>query len=371
MNWIGKRIGFTTIIFLMSMPVFAQTDWHDPMVSDVPYISGRAWNKEIGKTYQRIPDRLLPGLTKAVSGLSKQSAGLSVKFLTNSETVTVKYTLSKIGGYVNMPKLNFAGIDLYARRGNEPQHWIGSHMKWNFGDTITYTYKNINNNSISPEGLEFELFLPPYSTVTSLQIGVDEGSNFEFLPESDKNPIVIYGSSIVQGASPSRPGLMWTTQVKRSLDYPVINLGFSGSAYMEPEIFQALGEIPAVAYVLDPMPNSYKLGEEIYNRMVAGVKYLRTKNDAPILLVECAGSVDNVMRDDIENSYREGDAWLKKAYTDLKNQGVENIYYLTKEEIGMDEDSYIEGTHPNDIGNKKYAKAVEQKLKEMLIRYKR
>ena len=366
MNQVLKRIGLVAFVFIMSLPSFSQTDWYDPMDAEVPYISGRAWNEEIGKSYYRIPERICSGLTKAVSNLSKNSAGMSVKFLSTTETVTVKYTLNQIGGYVNMPKLDYAGVDLYARDANGYQHWIGNHMKWNFGDTITYTYRNIKAREFASRGLEFEVFLPPYSTVSSLQIGVDEGSKFKFLHESAERPIVIYGSSIVQGASPSRPGLMWTTQIKRSMDYPVINLGFSGSAYMEPEVFEAMGEIPARAYVLDPMPNSYKLGEEILKRMVAGVKYLRTKNDAPILLVECAGSVDSIFRKDIEASYREGDAWLKKAYNELIGQGIDNLFYLTKEELGMDEDSYIEGTHPNDIGNRLHAQAVERKLREMM-----
>lgn len=356
-----------TIIFVMTcISVHAQTVWYDPMDAETPYISGRGWNEEIGKSFARIPDRLRGGMTKAVSGLAQNSAGLSVKFLSNSENVTVKYTLNRIGGFVNMPKLDFAGIDMYARDANGRQHWIGNHMKWNFSDTITYTYNNLKAPEFASRGLEFEVFLPPYSTVTSLQIGVDEGSKFKFLHESAERPIVIYGSSIVQGASPSRPGLMWTTQIKRSMDYPVINLGFSGSAYMEPEVFEAMGEIQARAYVLDPMPNSYKLGEEIQKRMENGVKNLRSKNNAPILLVECAGSVDSVFRKDINGSYREGDQWLLKAYNSLVSQGVENLFYLTKDEIGMDEDSYIEGTHPNDIGNRLYAQAVEKKLREMM-----
>ena len=224
-------------------------------------------------------------MPKAVWSLSKNSAGESVKFLSNSRTVKVKYTLEGVGGFVNMAMLDHGGIDLYARDANGRQHWIGNHMGWSFGDTITITYSDIETKDFASRGLEYEVFLPPYSTVTSMQIGVDEGSSFEFLHESAERPIVVYGSSIVQGASPSRPGLRWTTQVKRDMDYPVVNLGFSGSAFMEPALFEAMGEIDARAYVLDPIPNSYRLGEEIVTRRVSGVKYLRTKNDAPILLV--------------------------------------------------------------------------------------
>lgn len=352
---------------MLAVTASAQTQWYNPMDADVPFLSGRGWNKEIGnKSFHRMPDRMEADMPKAVWSLSKNSAGESVKFLSNSRTVKVKYTLEGIGGFVNMAMLDHGGIDLYARDANGCQHWIGNHMGWSFGDTITITYSDIETKDFASRGLEYEVFLPPYSTVTSMQIGVDEGSSFEFLHESAERPIVVYGSSIVQGASPSRPGLMWTTQVKRDMDYPVVNLGFSGSAFMEPALFEAMGEIDARAYVLDPIPNSYRLGEEIVTRMVSGVKYLRTKNDAPILLVESAGPVDSVFRGKLNEEYREGNAWLKKAYDDLRSQGVDRLYYLSKEEIGMDEDSYIEGTHPNDIGNRLQAKAVEKKLWEMM-----
>ncbi|MDE7442804.1 MAG: SGNH/GDSL hydrolase family protein, partial [Muribaculaceae bacterium] len=310
--------------------------------------------------------RMKETMPKAVWNLSRNSAGLSIRFLTTSEKIIVKYVLAHKGKWLNMAPLNHSGVDLYSRDVHGTQHWVGNHMSWNFGDTVTITYTNLKPRTFAHRGYEYELYLPPYNTVKSLEIGVDEGSKFRFLHESAERPIMIYGSSIVQGASPSRPGLMWTSQVKRDLDYPVVNLGFSGSAYMEPALFEAMGEIPARAYVLDPMPNSYKMGEEILNRMVEGVKDLRTKNQAPILLIESAGPGDSIMRDDLHKQYRESDVWLRKAYDELKAAGVDSLYYLSYKEIGMDEDSYIEGVHPNDIGNRLYAQAVERKLREML-----
>lgn len=340
--------------------------WYNPIDSTGAYVSGRWWNDELADGYTRMPQRMQEKLPRAVWNLSQNSAGLSVRFKTNSRNVEVRYVLANKPGYVNMARLNHSGVDLYARDANGSQYWIGNHMGWNFGDTVTISYHGITPRSFADRGLDYELFLPPYNTVKMLEIGVDSGSSFRFLSESAERPIVVYGSSIVQGASPSRPGLMWTTQVKRDMDYPVINLGFSGSALMEPSIFEAMGEIPARAYVLDPMPNSYKLGQEIYNRLTAGIDYLRSKNDAPILLVENAGAVDSVLHPYEYNLCREGDRYMRKAYEDMKARGVKGLYYLPFEEIGMDEDSYIEGTHPNDIGNRIYAKAVENKLREML-----
>lgn len=368
-----RPIKLSLLIFILigfCQGITAQTKWYNPLEGDEPYISGRAWNSEIGKSYARLPQRLQETMSGGVASLSNHSAGLYVRFLTTSPEIKVKYTLG--GGYdfKNMAPLNHSGVDIYATDANGETHWIGNHMAWDFnntpGDTITFAFRNVEAKAFKDRGLLFELLLPPYNQVTSLQIGVNEGSSFKFFKQSAERPIVIYGSSIVQGASSSRPGLMWTNIVRRETDYPVVNLGFSGLAYMEPEHFDAISEIDARAYILDPMPNSYSLGDKIVPRLMDGVKKIRQKSDAPILLVESAGSVDSVWRKDVNDSYRQGDAELRKAYEQLQKDGVKNIFYLSHNEIGMTEDCYIEGTHPNDIGNMKYAKAVERKIREML-----
>lgn len=47
------------------------------------------------------------------------------------------------------------------------------------------------------------------------------------------HPIVLYGTSIAQGACASRPGMAWGNIVSRSLEIPLINLGFSGNGKLE------------------------------------------------------------------------------------------------------------------------------------------
>lgn len=348
----------------------AQRTWYDPLECDTPYISGRAWNVEIGKSYARMPERFKEVMPKAVWNLSRNSAGLSVRFITTSPEIQVKYTRAKSYDYKNMAPLCYAGVDLYATDANGNTHWIGNHMKWNFGnnsdDTITITFQDIKIPEFAHRGLEYQLYLPPYSTVTSMRIGVQKDASFQFLHSSAERPIVIYGSSIVHGASPSRPGLMWANILQRELDYPVVNLGFSGSALMEPPLFDAMSEIDARAFILDPMPNSHAMGEEIVKRMTEGVHKLREKSEAPIVLVECCGSPDSVFRPDITRGYRDGDAMLRKAYRQLLNEGVKGLFFVSRDDIGLTEDAMIEGTHPNDIGNRQYADAFLKKMREVL-----
>ena len=58
---------------------------------------------------------------------------------------------------------------------------------------------------------DVDLYLPTYNRLIMLEIGVDENACVEApRPYAIEKPVVFYGSSITQGASASRPGLiMW------------------------------------------------------------------------------------------------------------------------------------------------------------------
>ena len=345
----------------------AQTKWMNPMDAEEPYISGRAWNKEIGKSYDRLPVRFKAALPKGVWDNSIKTAGLIVRFATTSKSIKVKYvcTSQSYGGY-NMSGINHSGIDLYGKTVDGENHWIASHMNWQqTGDTMTVSFPNLTLPS--ERGLEYTLYLPGYNGIKWLAVGVDSDSYFGFIHQSAERPVVIYGSSIIQGASPSRPGLAITNIVERETEYPVINLGFSGNAYMEPAVFDMMGEIDARAFIIDPIPNSYSLPDSvIISRALDGVKKLRSVSKSPILLCENHPMSDSLLRGDVAALYRRANVALHRAYENLTESGVDNLYYMYSGEIQFTEDAMIEGTHPNDLGCRAYAEAYKCKLREML-----
>lgn len=148
-------------------------------------------------------------------------------------------------------------------------------------------------------------------------------------------------------------------------EYPVYNFGFSGSALMEPEIFDMLSEIDAKAFILDPIPNSHNMGDEIVKRALYGVHKIREKSDAPILMIEMYLSPDSILRRNQHESFQAGNRKYREAFDLLKKEGVKNLFYLYGVEIGFTEDSMIESAHPNDLGNMQYAQAVLKKLQEI------
>lgn len=68
------------------------------------------------------------------------------------------------------------------------------------------------------KGYEYEVYLPLYNDVKWLEVGVQEGYKLEFLPASQEKPIVLYGTSIAQGACASRPGMAFGNVIGRNWD---------------------------------------------------------------------------------------------------------------------------------------------------------
>ncbi len=346
----------------------AQTEWHNPMTGDIPAIFGRAWNMEIGsESFARLPKRFENNVPKKVYALAQNSAGLSVKFVTNSKDISVRFKLSTKAGQHNMSNLNKSGVDLYALSANGDYHWIGNHLDYKFGHG-TDDINTVNFNGINAEGeTEYQLYLPNYNTPTLLEVGVTSGSSFRFIYPTEEKPIVVYGSSIIQGASPSRSGLSITNIVQRALRKPFVNLGFSGNCLLEPELFNALAEINASAYVIDPIPNSYRLSsDEIINRITTGVGILRAKHQTPIILVENYEASDSVMMRTNYMRYKEANKSLRTAYEMLLIKGVKDIYLLPHDYLDLGEEGMIEGTHPNDIGCMVYAKAYTNMIRSVI-----
>lgn len=366
-----KKLQLTIVLFsFLFSYADAQTKWYDPLGADTPNVQGRAWNKEIGKSYNRFPLRAKDLVRQPVWDLSTNSAGLSIDFYCNSPEITVKYTISN---YLSLPNLNTiacSGLDLYATDCNGVTDWCACPAAYKFGqsqaDTIVYHYKDLAYHNIHNLGSEYRLFLPLYNTVTSLSIGIPASSELKFAPLPKEKPILIYGTSIAQGASASRPAMAWTNIVQRRTDSPVINLGFSGNAIMDASVYDLISEVDARMYVLDCMPNMYVVHDSIVSRTLAGVQKIRAKSNAPILLVENDGYMYGNTNKPIANECDVTNRELHKAYEQLLANGVKDIYYMTKEEIGMTPDAQVDGWHPSDVGMQLYADAYVKKINKIL-----
>lgn len=345
--------------------VNAKMRWYDPQAAAYPVVAGTGWVNELRGGYHRLPTRIEATVRPAVTELSHDAAGLSVAFRTNATEIVVRYTVRGARSMPHMPATGVSGVDLYTRDVNGNVRWCAGNFS--FGDTITYAYRNLACTS-RKEGDVYRLYLPLYTEVTWLEVGVNDGAAFRFEPLTAERPVVVYGTSIAHGACASRPGQAWTNIVARELDRPLVDLGFSGNGLLEPALFRALAEVDAAAYVIDCMPNMTRGSDpdSVYDRTMAGVAILRARRKAPILLVEHAGDMGSTAAPARGTAIDAANRALRRAYDSLRARGENDIYYLTRKEIGFTADAQVEGVHPNDIGMRQYADAYLRKLHVML-----
>ncbi len=340
--------------------------WFNPTSASYPVIDGRGWQKELESPYDRFPSSAAKNLRPAVWNLSRNSAGQYLGFKTNSNKITVRYVVKGSQSMPHMPATGVAGVDLYAKDVNGDWRWAKG--SYSFGDTITYRFDNM----ILSQPLEtFRLYLPLYTSVQWMQIGVPEGNMFEVLPISDAKPIVAYGTSIMHGACASRPGLAWTNILGRKLNSTMINLGFSGNGQLEPAVIDLINTIDATLYILDCMPNLTLRDQfpasEIERRIRNSIESLQKKHpNVPIILAEHCSGVDGMNMDSVMASrYKAASEIAAEVYHKMKKEGFRNIYLLTAKAIGFTTESTVDGTHPNDIGMMQYAEAYEKLIKKI------
>lgn len=363
-----KRLGLLLLAGAATLMMQAQMRWMNPQDVTYPVVTGRAWHAELAGSYARLPERAEQSVRPAVWRLSRQSAGLGIDFHTNAPEIVVRYGVKGALAMAHMPATGVSGIDLYATDKDGVQRWCAAKYSM-AADTITYRYSALEyTNARKDWGYNFHLSLPLYNEVEWLEIGIDSTAAFAFFPVSSEAPIVVYGTSIAQGACASRPGLAWTNILQRETGHEVVNLGFSGNGLVEPEMFDLMAEIKAKAYVVDCMPNMCEAAElaVLHDRIVAGVKRLRGHCDTPILLVEHSGYTNEGSSPAAREKYDAANRELLRAYHTLRGCGVEGLHYLTHDEIGLGTDDMVEGIHPADLGMRKYADAYRRALDTML-----
>lgn len=356
---------FLVGLCLFCLSAQAQWKWLNPLQTNEPVIQNQGWSEETSSTYSRLPERAKAQVRPAVWDLSRHTAGLALYFYSNAPQLTVRYQVEGAQSMPHMPATGVSGIDLY--RIDPDGGWQFCLGGYRFGDTIRYDYSLESKNPYHKHGYEYRLYLPLYTHVKWMEIGIPEDSECTFLPASPEKPIVLYGTSIAQGACASRPGMAWSTILQRSLDYPLINLGFSGNGKLEKEILSFVSEIEARLYILDCLPNLTGESEEtVFLQTAEAVRRIRQTRTAPILLCEHASYSNAATHLRMDSLYRKVNRASRKAYERLKAEGVKELYYLSREELSIPSDGWVDYVHPSDLGAQAQAIAVEKKAREIL-----
>lgn len=312
--------------------------------------------------FQRFPDSMQKAVRPEVWSLSLNPAGVTIKFQTQADQIIIKYKVKGKLAFPHMPATGVSGIDLYLKK--DKWQWVKG--IYHFSDTISYSYQVANS---SGKLNEFMLYLPLYVTVEGMQIGVSQSNGINIQKSEPSIPIIIYGTSITQGACASRPGNAWTNKLGRKTGIPILNFGFSGNGWLEPEILEYLVQQPARAFILDCLANFDRpsLGpDEAYKRLIYSVEKIRAIHpNTPIIFTDHAGYGDADIDSHRKHAVDHLNKANHKAYESLLAKGDQNLYLLTQQEIGLETRDFVDGLHPTDGGMEKYAAAYFNLLSEI------
>lgn len=337
-----------------------QLDWHD--VSKWG-LEGREWpSMERLRYFDRLPAAAEKTVTPAVWNLSRDSAGMMVRFKTDAQSLHIHYKLAKANlGMAHMPATGVSGVDFYAR---------DEAGKWRWVQVTRPAAQEIRTELIkglAPGMREYAAYLPLYNGVEFLEIGVPKGARFEGLAPRQK-PVVFYGTSITHGACASRPGMVHTAILGRRLDMPVVNLGFSGNGRMDAAVGEFLAQIDAAAFVIDCLPNMGPA--DVTLKCVPLVTQLRAaKPNIPIVLVEDRRYTNDWITPAKAKFHDDNHAALRTAFETLQKQGVTNLHYIPGDALyGTDSEGATDASHASDLGFMRQADIFEPFLRKALGR---
>lgn len=354
-------LGLTPSVWARDTPAVSdEITWHN--VEDWG-IEGKGWT-DTKRYFDRLPGKAEGVVRDPVWNLSRHSAGMQVRFVTDSPVIHVRYeVLNENLAMPHMPATGVSGLDLYAQDAQGIDRWAA---------VVKPDAKQMEKEiakGIAPGSRRYTIYLPLYNGVESLEIGVPEGETFEPVAPRTERPILFYGTSILHGACASRPGMAFPAILGRRLRRLTLNLGFSGNGRMEPEVGALLSEQDPCAFVIDCLPNMN--ADTVSERAVPLVRQIRAAHPhTPILLTEDRSFTNVIFQPSRKNHHDRSRAALRKGYLELLDAGVGNLFYLDGDHLlGLDGEAATDGSHPNDLGMVRYADAYEPVLRAMLKQY--
>lgn len=337
----------------------AQIIYHDAAAFP---LYGKATNAT-NNVYSRLPDSLKNISREPLWYLSHNSAGLGVRFSSNSTTIGLKWENLNNYRMNHMTDTGVRGLDLYTFYNGK---WMFVNSARPANEKKTQFIVIANMDAVDRE---YMLYLPLYDGVDSLYIGVDSLSYISQpkinLPVRSK-PIIFYGTSILQGGCASRPGMASSHIITRRLNKETINLGFSGNAFLDYEIAEVMAQINAGVFVLDFVPNASI--EQIRDKTETFLLILRSKHsNTPVLFIEGPLFTHSKFDRKIAKEIKEKNNALRVVFDALKENGYENINLISSENmIGEDGEATIDGIHFTDIGMMRYADLICPAIERIL-----
>lgn len=357
-----KRLLLLAVVALTFVTANGQLKWVDATSLNICGHTIR--NSE--SPYSRLNAEAYGFKNRAILRYSHYSTGLYVMFKTNSSQISAEWSVASVKVRDNMTPIVQLGVDLYVK---------GENGKWRFcsvgrvstSPKVTTYKKSLVKNMESSEK-EFMLYLPLWSEITDLKIGIDKDAEISAIPSPYKHRVVAYGTSTLHAASPSRPGMAPLARMSRELGIEFVNFSYSGQGKMEPESAAVLADCQTDAIICYCFGNTTP--EQIAERVDGFAEsVVKAHPDKAIIFLPpfLNGKLhlDQVKR---ERAIQKREVLAKKMAVLTKR--YKNVYYIDiPDACGTDCEASIDNSHPNDLGFDRILQSYGPKIAKILKKH--
>lgn len=176
-------------------------EWHSPL-SEPFRVTGLPWLEQDG-LYRRLPLQPSHRIRPEVDRLANFTAGVQIRFQTDSPKLSVRVILADKATMYQMPATGQCGVDCYVgTTGNQ------LYVNTTRFDQLKNEYESTLFESMPWQMRDITLNLPLYQGVKEIWIGLAPSSSVGGFPGfATHKRVLIYGTSITHGACASRPGM--------------------------------------------------------------------------------------------------------------------------------------------------------------------
>ncbi|MCH8541373.1 MAG: SGNH/GDSL hydrolase family protein [Opitutales bacterium] len=349
----------TDTVTHMSEPSSSNLQWID--LRDLG-LRGIAWADEPRENpYDRLPAALQKDLPEGLWRQGICSGGLYVDFVTDAPWLYASWEIE--GDPPNDPftaPAGQTGVDLYGQTENGHWAWIGAQAR----SSNPASPPPLNRLPLAAGKRRYRLYLPLRRRTTKALLGYPKESTVPQAVPAPSQNVAYYGTSIVHGAGVSRAGLSHASQIGRCLAPELKNLGFCGTAKLEPKMAEMLGKLDPLLFIIDPLPNN--TAPEFSEKLPRFLKILRQhRPHTTVLLLGDRQFGDSTFLPQRLREYEEKNSALRDVFANLPENDPTHLH-IDDNWYGADFEGTSDASHPNDLGASHMAETLLPIIRELL-----
>lgn len=356
-----KKLLISALVLLVSATAFSQVKGYTFKEATDLNLIGK-FCPDTPNPYHRVDTVRFKGFTKSENKQMRCPSGMAVLFKTDAKSIYVAPEYGEIYRPNNGTAIAYVGFDLYIKKDGK---WLWAAQGVKSGGKEKEPIELISNMDGSMH--ECMLYLPMYSELYSVKIGVEDGKTLEALESPFKGRIGIFGSSYTQGVSCCRSGMTYPMQLQRMTGYQMLSIAASGNCKMQPYFADVICAYDFDAFIFDSFSNPD--AKMINERLEPFIKKIRAAHPTEPLIFQ-------------QTIYRENRNF--NTYIDAREQAKQdmaaklmkemvkkypNVYFIQTNATSPDHEAQVDGTHPNDYGYYLWAKSIEKQVVKILKKH--